>query len=215
MIDYLSEVKPLQDSGMSNSEIAAHLNAKTSGPLPAAESEYVLQDSGACLKDPVSGDKFGSLITYYAGLEDGDAKNLIAFALDRIYSGQPVNLHEPPRAVQFQSVAATLPQDLQIVCDSLIEVAGGRPYDGSVTEADVTQSQTEWEAAEADRIEQEQAAQEQAEAEQLVNQQLLELESRYSQLYNQFIASALIDQRVVDEAAWVSGIQAMADNFVE
>jgi hypothetical protein len=215
MIDYLNEVKPLQDSGMSNAEISAHLNAKTSGPLPASEAEYVLQDSGACLKDPITGDKFGSLITYYAGLEDGDAKNLIAFALDRIYSGQPVNLHEPPRAVQFQSVAATLPQDLQIVCDSLIEVAGGRPYDGSLTEADVAQSQADWEAEEQARIEQEQAAQEQAEAEQLVNQQLLELESRYVALYNQFIGSALIDQRVVDEAAWVSGIQAMADNFVE
>jgi hypothetical protein len=215
MIDYLLEVKPLQDSGMSNSEIAAHLNAKTNGPLPAAEAEYVLQDSGACLKDPVSGDKFGSLITYYAGLEDGDAKNLIAFALDRIYSGQPVNLHEPPRAVQFQSVAATLPQDLQIVCDSLIEVAGGRPYDGSVTEANVAQSQTEWEAAEAARIEAEQQAQAEAEAEQLVNQQLLELNSRYVALHNQFVGSALIDQRVVDEAQWVAGIQAMADNFLE
>lgn len=215
MINYISEVKPLQDSGMSNSEIAAHLNAKTNGPLPAEEAKYVLQDSGACLQDPVTGDKFGSLIAYYAGLEDGDAKNLIAFALDRIYSGQPVNLDEPPRAVQFQTVSATFPADLQIVCDSLVEVAGGRPYDGSVTEADVAQSQTDWEAEEQARIEQEQQAQAEAEAEQLVNQQLLELESRYLALYNQFIGSALIDQRVVEESQWVAGIQAMADNFLE
>ena len=212
-LDYLSEVKPLQDS-MTNAEITAHLNAKTLGPLPAEEAKYVLQDSGACLQDPVNGDKFGSLITYYAGLEDGDAKNLIAFALDRIYSGQPVNLDEPPRAVQFQTVSATFPADLQIVCDSLVEVAGGRPYDGSLTEADVAQSQTDWEAAEADRIAQEEQAQAEAEAEALIDQQLFDLENRYVALYNQHVAS-LIDQRVVDEAQWVAGIQAIADNFVE
>jgi multidrug efflux pump subunit AcrA (membrane-fusion protein) len=100
------------------------------------------------------------------------------------------------------------------VCDQLVEAAGGRPHSG-ITEADVAASRSEWEAQEQARIEQEQAAQEQAEAEQLVNQQLLELESRYTQLYNQYIASALIDQRVVDESQWVAGIQAMADNFVE
>ena len=99
------------------------------------------------------------------------------------------------------------------MCDKLVSEAGGRPHSG-VIEADVIASREAWEAAEAERIEQEQQAQAEAEAEQLVNQQLLELESRYSQLYNQHIASALIDQRVVDEAAWVSGIQAMADNFI-
>ena len=210
-LDYLSEVKPLQDS-MTNAEITAHLNAKTLGPLPADEAKYVLQDSGACLQDPVTGDKFGSLITYYAGLEDGDAKNLIAFALDRIYSGQPVNLDEPPRAVQFQTVSATFPADLQSVCDSLVEVAGGRPYDGSLTEADVAQSQTDWEAAEADRIAQEEQAQAEAEAEALIDQQLLDLENRYVALYNQHISS-LIDQRVVDEAAWQTGLDNMAANW--
>lgn len=214
MIDYLIEVKPLQDAGLSNSEIADSLNAATAGPMLPAPSEYILSDCAAVLVDPVSGEKFGSLIDYYATLEAGDAKNLIAFFLDRIYSNQDVGTNEYPRSVQFANVELTLPADLQAVCTKLVEEAGGRPHSG-VTEADVAQSQTDWEAEEQARIEQEQAAQEQAEAEQLVNQQLLELESRYVALYNQFIGSALIDQRVVDEAAWVSGIQAMADNFVE
>ncbi|MGB1649686.1 MAG: hypothetical protein ACPHEP_01545 [Acidimicrobiales bacterium] len=214
MIDYLIEVKPLQDAGLSNSEIADSLNAATAGPMLPAPSEYILSDCAAVLVDPVSGEKFGSLIDYYATLEAGDAKNLIAFFLDRIYSNQDVGTNEYPRSVQFANVELTLPADLQAVCTKLVEEAGGRPHSG-VTEADVAQSQADWEAEEQARIEQEQAAQEQAEAEQLVNQQLLALESRFSALYNQFIASALIDQRVVDEAAWVSGIQAMADNFVE
>lgn len=214
MIDYLQEVKPLQDAGLSNADIATHLNSKTAGPMLPEPSEYILSDCAAVLVDPVSSEKFGSLIDYYATLESGDAKNLIAFFLDRIYSNQDVSTNEHPRSVQFANVELTLPSDLQAVCAKLVEEAGGRPYDGSLTEADVAQSQTDWEAAEADRIAQEEQAQAEAEAEALKDQQIMELESRYISLYNQHIAS-LIDQRIVDEAAWVAGIQAMADNFVE
>lgn len=213
MIDYLLEVKPLQDAGLSNADIATHLNSKTAGPMLPEPSEYILSDCAAVLVDPVSGSKFGTLIDYYATLDAGDAKNLIAFFLDRIYSNQDVSTNEHPRSVQFANVELTLPADLQAVCAKLVEEAGGRPHSG-VTEADVAQSQTDWEAAEADRIAQEQQAQAEAEAEALIDQQLFDLENRYVALYNQHVAS-LIDQRVVDEAQWVAGIQAIADNFVE
>lgn len=215
MIDYLQEVKPLQDAGLSNSDIATHLNSKTAGPMLPEPSEYILSDCAAVLVDPVSGEKFGSLIDYYATLDPGDAKNLIAFFLDRIYSNQNVSTDEHPRSVQFANVELTLPADLQAVCAKLVEEAGGRPHSGVVTEADVAQSQTDWEAAEADRIAQEEQAQAEAEAEALIDQQLFDLENRYSALYNQHVASSLIDQRIVDEAQWVAGIQAIADNFVE
>lgn len=212
MIDYINEVKPLEH--LSDQQIAEHLNAKTANAMQPEPSAYILSDSGAVLSSPADGSRFGSLIDHYA-VADDDAKNLIAFFIERILdSKQEVHTNEYPRSVQFQSVCASFPAELQNVCDQLVEAAGGRPHSG-VVEADVVASRSEWEAAEAARIEAEQAAQEQAEAEQLVNQQLLELESRYVALYNQFIGSALIDQRVVDEAAWVSGIQAMADNFVE
>lgn len=213
MIDYLTEVKPLQDAGLSNADIATHLNSKTAGPMLPEPSEYILSDCAAVLVDPVSGSKFGTLIDYYETLQAGDAKNLIAFFLDRIYSNQNVSTDEHPRSVQFANVETTLPADLQTVCAKLVEEAGGRPHSG-VTEADVAQSQTDWEAAEADRIAQEEQAQAEAEAEALIDQQLFDLESRYTALYNQHVAS-LIDQRIVDEAQWVAGIQAIADNFVE
>ena len=213
MIDYLQEVKPLQDAGLSNAEIATHLNAKTAGPMLPEPSEYILSDCAAVLVDPVTGEKFGSLIDYYATLESGDAKNLIAFFLDRIYSNQDVSTNEHPRSVQFANVELTLPSDLQAVCAKLVEEAGGRPHSG-VTEADVAQSQTDWEAAEADRIAQEEQAQAEAEAEALIDQQLVDLESRYISLYNQHISN-LIDQRIVDEAAWQAGLQAMADGWSE
>lgn len=211
MIDYLLEVKPLQDAGLSNADIATHLNSKTAGPMLPEPSEYILSDCAAVLVDPVSGQKFGSLIDYYATLEDGDAKNLIAFFLDRIYSSQDVSTDEHPRSVQFANVELTLPTSLQEVCSKLVQESGGRPHSG-VTEADVAQSQTDWEAAEADRIAQEEQAQAEAEAEALIDQQLVELESRYVALYNQHVAS-LIDQRVVDEAAWQTGLDNMAANW--
>ena len=213
MIDYLIEVKPLQDAGLSNADIATHLNSKTAGPMLPEPTEYILSDCAAVLVDPVSGEKFGSLIDYYATLEAGDAKNLIAFFLDRIYSNQDVSTNEHPRSVQFANVELTLPADLQAVCAKWVDEAGGRPHSG-VTEADVVQSQTDWEQAEAERIAEEEQAQAEAEAEAVKDQQLVELENRYVALHNQHISN-LIDQRIVDEAAWQAGLQAMSDGWSE
>lgn len=192
-IDYLSEVKPLQDAGVSNADIATHLNAKTLGSMQSQASIYVLQDTGAVLIDPVTGNKFGSFITYYESLPDGDAKNLIAFALDRWYSGQDVSTDEYPRSVQFDSVCATLPADLQAVCDQLVAEAGGKVHSG-VTEADVVASQT--------AFEQEQATQE----------AVLALENQYTALYNTNIVP-LIDSRETDSAVWGAALQTMADSW--
>lgn len=195
MIDYNFDVKPLQDQGISNADIAIHLNSKTSVPMSPQASEYILQDSAAVLVDPVSGAKFGSLISYYSTLPEGDAKNLIAFFLDRIYSGQQVDTSAYPRSIQFASVEATLPADLQAVCASLVDqAAGGRQHSG-VTEADVVASQQAWEAS--------QSAQQQVDV----------LQSRYLTQYNSNIAP-LIDGQEVDELVWKAAIQKMADDFI-
>ena len=203
-IDYLSEVKPLQDAGVSNADIATHLNARTLGSMQSQASIYVLQDTGAVLIDPVTGNKFGSFITYYESLPDGDAKNLIAFALDRWYSGQDVSTDEYPRSVQFDSVCATLPADLQAVCDQLVAEAGGKVHSG-VTEADVVASQDDWEAAEA-------AAAEAAEAERVLAEQMAALELQYQTLYNTHIAP-LLDNQETDSAVWGSALQTMANEW--
>ena len=115
MIDYIFDVKPLQDKGVGNADIAAHLNDKTVRPLSPKESEYILQDTAAVLVDPGSGAKFGSLISYYSTLPDGDAKNLIAFFLDRIYSDNQVSTNEYPRSIQFAVTQLSLPAELQSV----------------------------------------------------------------------------------------------------
>lgn len=212
-ISYIDEIKPLQDQGVSDANIAVHLNSKTVSPMQPEASVYVLQDTGAVLVDPVTGDKFGSLISYYQTLEAGDAKNLIAFFLDRVYSNQWVDTSAYPRSVQFASVAATLPADLQAVCDELVVgVAGGRPHTG-ITEADVVASQEAWEAAEAERIAQEEAAAAEAEAERIKYEQVMALEQRYVASYNANIAP-LIDSQEVDELVWQQAIQTMADTFI-
>lgn len=224
MIDYQFEIKPLQDQGISNANIAVHLNSKTAMPL-SAESRYVLQDSGAVLVDPVSGEKFGSLISYYSTLQEGDAKNLIAFFLERIYSGQTVDTSAYPRSIQFASVEETLPAELQAVCARLVdEVGGGRPNAG-ITEADVVASQEVWEAAEAERIAEEErkAAEEAAareekrqkeEAERLAQEALAALDQQYWSLHNQFIAP-LNDARNTNSADWQTALNNLAANWVE
>lgn len=213
MIDYQFEIKPLQDQGISNANIAVHLNSKTAMPLSPQESEYILQDTAAVLVDPVTGEKFGSLISYYSTLAEGDAKNLIAFFLERIYSGQSVDTSAYPRSIQFASVEASLPADLQAVCARLVdEVGGGRPNTG-ITEADIVASQEAWEAAEAERIAQEEAAAAEAEAERIKYEQVMDLNERYIIQYNGNIAP-LIDGQEVDELVWKAAIQKMADDFI-
>ena len=212
MIDYLFEIKPLQDQGVSNSDIAAHLNNKTAGPMQPQTSEFVLSDYAAVLVDPVSGEKFGSLISYYQGLPEGDEKNLIAFFLDRIYSGYPVSTNEYPRSIQFALTESGLPDELKIVCENLVKESGGRPNSG-LTEADVIASQQAWEQAEADRIAQEEAAAAEAEAERVKQEQVMALENRYIASYNANLAP-LIDGQEVDELVWQAAIQKMADDFI-
>ena len=200
-IDYLVEVKPLQDQGVSSQDIATHLNDKTAMPLSPQESEYILQDAAAVLVDPVTGSKFGSLISYYSTLPEGDAKNLIAFFLDRIYSGNPVSTNEYPRSIQFAVTQLSLPAELQAVCARLVDEAGGGRPNSGLTEADVVASQEAWEAAEAE-----------AEAERVKYEQAMALENRYIASYNENIAP-LIGQEV-DELVWKAAIQKMADDFI-
>jgi hypothetical protein len=109
------------------------------------ECKYILQDNAAVLLDPVKVDqRSGSLIEYYQSLEAGDAKSLIAFYLGRIYGSQSVATDQYPRSIQFASVEASLPADLQAVSAKLVESAGGRPYSG-VTEQDVIDAKAAWE----------------------------------------------------------------------
>ena len=222
-IDYPSEIKPLEDQGISYQDISVHLNSKTVFSMQPSECKYILQDTAAVLLDPVKVDqRSGSLIDYYQSLEAGDAKDLIAFFLGRIYGDQPVATDQYPRSIQFASVEASLPADLQAVSAKLVESAGGRPHSG-LTEQDVLDCKAAWEQAEADRIAEEErkaaeeaAAREEKKAEEerqrQIDQQLQANDEQFWSLYNQKIA-VLKDAREVD--GWKAAIQSMADGWVE
>ena len=222
-IDYPSEIKPLEDQGISYANIAVHLNSKTAYSMQPEECKYILQDTAAVLLDPVKVDqRSGSLIDYYQSLEAGDAKDLIAFFLGRIYGDQPVATDQYPRSIQFASVEASLPAELQAVSAKLVESAGGRPYSG-VTEQDVIDAKAAWEQAEADRIAEEEAraeaeriAREEKKAEEerqrQIDEQLQANDAQFWSLYNQHVAP-LKDAREV--AGWQAAIQAMADGWSE
>ena len=222
-IDYLSEIKPLEDQGISYENIAVHLNSKTLFSMLPDECKYILQDNAAVLLDPVKVDqRSGSLIDYYQSLEAGDAKDLIAFFLGRIYADQPVSTDQYPRSIQFASVEATLPDPLKAVSEKLVESAGGRPH-GNVTEQDVIDCKAAWEQAEADRIAEEErkaaeeaAAREEKKAEEerqrQIDEQLQANDEQFWSLFNQHVAP-LKDAREVD--GWKAAIQAMADGWSE
>ena len=221
-IDYPSEIKPLEDQGVSDANIAVHLNSKTLYSM-RSECQYILQDNAAVLLDPVKVDqRSGSLIDYYQSLEAGEAKDLIAFFLGRVYADQPVATDQYPRSIQFASVEASLPTDLQAVAAKLVESAGGRPHSG-VTESDVAESRAAWQQAEADRIAEEEAkaeaeriAREEKKAEEerqrQIDEQLQANDAQFWSLYNQHVAP-LNDAREV--SGWQAAIQAMADGWVE
>jgi hypothetical protein len=213
MIDYLVDIKPLQDQGLSPSDIVSHLNCKTLFAMNPEQCRYIFQDSGAVLTDPVNpNQRTGSLISYYQQLPDGEFKKLIAFFVSRIYNGEEVATNEWPRSVQFFSVETSFPEELQNVCAELVGSAGGRG--ASVTEADIVATQQAWEDQEAERVaelEKERQAAEQAE---LQRQQAEELNNRYVSLYNSNIAP-LIDSQNSNDEDWLAAIQNVANNWSE
>ncbi len=159
MIDYLTDIKPLQDKGVSNTDIAAHLSNRTAQPMSATETVYTLQDSGAVINSPVLiSQRSGTLIEYYSGLPNGQEKDLLAFFVSTVFSGSDVATNEYPRSTQFALSELNMPQDLQLVAETLVVQSGGRPDQGT-SEADVVSIQQQWEQAEAARIAEEQRQQ--------------------------------------------------------
>ena len=216
MINYLEDIKPLQDQGVSNEIIAQHLSARSAMPMLANEAVIILQESGAVIADPVMiNQRSGSLIDFYKTLEPGPAQTLIAWFISEVFtdpSGQ-IGIDEYPRSIQFAQVESTLSAELQIVSSELVLAAGGR-VDSGTTEEDVVAIQTQWEADEAAR----QAAEEAARQAEEQYQQDLETANAHAQqvqlLWNQNIAPLQDSQQpVTDPTVWQAALQAMADNW--
>ena len=195
-IDYLRDIKPLQDQGLSNAEIARHLSDRTARPMNGADSQYLLKDKGAVLQSAVFiNERTGTLIEYYKTMPEGNDKNLVGWFIAEVFSGNNVRTDEYPRSVQYAMVQLILPSELAQVAQDLVNLAGGRP-DVGTTEQNVVDIQAAYES------------------EQQIDQQLSALDQQYWSLHNQHIAP-LQQSRNVNSADWKAGIQSMADGWVE
>lgn len=144
MLDYPLDVAPLLEAGLSNAEAAAHLSAKTSGPIQCSDARQVLFESGAVIEDPVTRVRSGSLIDYYSGLPDGADKSLLGWFISHCETGDEIGTDQYPRSVQWSSVVASMPDAIKSVASKLIVSAGGLAY-GSVSEEDISESLVEHE----------------------------------------------------------------------
>ena len=201
-IDYLRDVKPLEDQGISDEVIAQHLRDATTNAIPCSSAKEILQENGAVIIDPVSGDKSGLLISYYQTLDVGsESQVLIAYFIDHVFEGgSEIDTNVYPRSIQWSSVTSAMPESLQGTVAALLDAAGGRPNpDASV--ADIVASREAYEA--------EQAA---AEAEREARANFAVKKARYDELYNEYIAPLQIQPGVTD-ADWSAALNSMATNF--
>lgn len=194
-ISYPVDIQPLQEQGVSNAEIAAHLSDRTAAAIANADARTELQESGAVIIDPANPtQRSGSLIEFYATLPAGQNATLVAWFLNAVFgTSDDINTQNYPRSIQFAQVELILPSDLQPVATSLVDGAGGRP-DAGTTEADVVAIQTQYEADQAAAL---------ATAAQL---------EKYNGLYNANI-SPLVTANDPDNAKWQAALNKMAADW--
>lgn len=196
MIDYLRDIKPLQDQGVSNSDIATHLSSRTAIAMQPEPSQYALEDAGAVLTDPVQiNHRTGSLIAYYESMPAGDDKNLVAWFISEIFANNTVSTNDYPRSSQYAAIESELPSSIQPVAAELVSLAGGRP-DAGTTEQDVIDSQAAYEQ------------------QQQTDLEMRALDDRYYALFNQYIAPLQASQNT-SNLAWQDALNAMAANWGE
>jgi len=201
-IDYLRDIKPLQDQGLSDDIILKHLQDRTAQPISCENAKEILQENGAVIVDPINGSKSGLLISYYETLPVGsESQVLIAYFVEHVFGGgSEIDTNVYPRSIQWASVTSAMPGELQPVVSALLDSAGGRP-DAEATEGDIILAREEYEAQEAER---------EAEAEYLKKQNAAT--RNYDELYNQHIAP-LYSAKDMTDASWIAALQAMSDNW--
>ena len=201
MIDYLADVKELEDAGVADAVIAQHLSTRTMQAMPCSDARTILQEAGAVVEDPVAGTRAGSLIDHYSGLPQGDEKSLLGWFISHVFgNGETVSTDSYPRSLQWASVTAGMGPDLQVVAQSLVDAAGGQPEE-PVTAEQISEARETYFA--------QQAA---AEAEREARAIFAVKKARYDELYNEFIAPLQIQPGVTD-ADWSAALNSMATNF--
>jgi hypothetical protein len=204
MIDYISQVQPLEDAGMTDAEIAALLAASTASDIPIADLENFLDFESLAKRNAITGSWEGVLpdeiINNAFGLSDG---------LSSLF-----NHINKPRSVVIDTTVSPWASDAAALTNGLLAaglitaqqqtdfyaLGGGQPNAG-LTEAEVTQSRVDWEAAEAAR-----------QAEEAARQAHADWVNGFWTQHNATVAPVL-DAGPVDDVALVAALRSLADSI--
>lgn len=201
VIDYLADVKELEDAGVADDVIAQHLSTQTMQAMPCSDARTILQEAGAVVEDPVAGTRAGSLIDHYSGLPQGDEKSLLGWFISHVFgNGETVSTDSYPRSLQWASVTAGMGPDLQVVAQSLVDAAGGQPEE-PVTAEQISETRETYFAQQAAAEAEREAAEETA----------LQFQ-KYNGLYNANI-SPLLTANDPDNAKWQAALNNMASQW--
>ena len=153
-MNYLSDVKPLEDVGKSAAEIAAILGTLRERPILLSDLEAKLTLWGILGRDPITNNRQGPLIDIATG--NGPLKPVAVQLISWIGSSrsQQISTNTPDVSpIWAGGIAAMVAGGVltQGQADVLNAFAGILRFPG-VTEADVADSRAAWQAAEAARI---------------------------------------------------------------
>lgn len=152
-LNYLADVKPLEDQGYTDAQIASYYSAVTAKAVKCGEAKVMLEERGVAFQDPLTGQLAGGeLISYYNGLPDGQNKTLLAWFLSHVFNrGIEISSHTQPRAAQIVDMIGNLPAgELADAGAALLALGGGQPYAGT-TDVDIAALRTAYNDQQADK----------------------------------------------------------------
>lgn len=175
MLNYVTQIAPLENAGKTDAEIVSYYNVITAKPIPCSDLKIILEESGLVVEDPVTGSRVGSLIDHYTGLPAGNEKMLLGWFISHVFGrGVEVSCHVQPRAGQVDMVCAGLPVEMSAVVDAMYALGGGKPY-AALTTAIVASVRNTYNAQTAEKI------------------RKIEIEQLRAEIENNFISVALGD----------------------
>lgn len=201
-MDYSADIKPLEDRGLADDQIASILSSFTIKDIPLAEVENFLDFEGLAARNPVTGNWEGALVNVIGGasqeLSDGVSELFVHLNKPRSTS---IATTQEEWAIKSSSLLAGLISANVITSQQssgFIALGSGLRH-GVVTGADVAQSRTDYN----DMLAQEEARRQAEEAK-------FALTEEFYETYNTHVASVL-DAESPTKAEIIAGLRAAAD----
>ena len=203
-MDYLTDIKPLEDQGMTDAEIASLLSASTSRDIQISELENFLDFEGLASRNAITGSWEGPLPSEIINNNFGLSAGLSSL-FNHINKPRSVIVDTTISPWSTDALALTgglLAAGLinQQQYDGFYDLAGGRP-NANVVEQDIIDSRAQWEADEAQR-----------QAEEAARQAHQDWVSSYWTQHNSTVAPVL-DAGTVDNVSLVAALRSLADTI--